>query len=289
MNNPLKLDNIYEMLYVPKAFVLVSRVPAFEFQKQFLKIVYDNLFIPRLTGVREQRDRLEQIPQSLLTMDPASIDHLEMSKSFDDEAVNIDSENHLEFLLSTVLEVFRLRAKSERISLVRPKFTCETVPVLAKDRKGSVKRLTITAQEELLSYVVPVRIIFYIPNFAFKILFQKLNLINVVRLFTNILLERQIIIFAENPAQATILCECLLYLMTPLTWSCIYIPFLPIELWETLHAMMPFIIGIPKKYRKFIESQIDITDKVIVDLDENEIRGGNVRNSLNYALFLCRT
>lgn len=51
----------------------------------------------------------------------------------------------------------------------------------------------------------------------------------------------------------------------------IYIPFLPIPMWETLHAIFPFIIGMSKNYLKFILENLCVSDKVIIDLDENTI------------------
>lgn len=51
----------------------------------------------------------------------------------------------------------------------------------------------------------------------------------------------------------------------------IYIPFLPIPMWETLHAIFPFIIGMSKNYLKFILENLCVGDKVIIDLDENII------------------
>ena len=51
----------------------------------------------------------------------------------------------------------------------------------------------------------------------------------------------------------------------------IYIPFLPIPMWETLHAIFPFIIGMSKNYLKFILESLYVADKVIIDLDENTI------------------
>lgn len=51
----------------------------------------------------------------------------------------------------------------------------------------------------------------------------------------------------------------------------IYIPFLPIPMWETLHAIFPFIIGMSKNYLKFIIENLCVSDKVIIDLDENTI------------------
>ena len=42
-------------------------------------------------------------------------------------------------------------------------------------------------------------------------------------------------------------------------------------MWETLHAIFPFIIGMSKNYLKFIIENLCVSDKVIIDLDENTI------------------
>ena len=41
------------------------------------------------------------------------------------------------------------------------------------------------------------------------------------------------------------------------TWGCIYIPFMPVNMWETLDAMMPFIVGMDKKYKDFVMKMLN--------------------------------
>lgn len=74
--------------------------------------------------------------------------------------------------------------------------------------------------------------------------------------------------------------EALLSLITPFTWNCIYIPFAPIELWEYTTAIQPYIIGFSKAYKPYvwlldpprqILENIDITHKVVVDLDDDTV------------------
>lgn len=256
MNNPLKLDNIYELIYVPKAFVVISKVHCFDFQKYILKHLYDDIIAPIIHPLKETS--LYNLPRELLTVPIDQLDTIDYHQPFQgNHLVEIPPASGFpvaELYMSVIFDLFRITDKSEHIILSKQKFAKILPDDKKKSKDGHQQQTGIKAisTDDILSFVVPDQIIFYIPNFAFRVLFRKLSLINIVRLITNILLERQIIIFSENPADTTILCESLLYLLTPVTWNCIYIPFMPIELWETLNAMMPYIVGIPKKYKKFV-------------------------------------
>ena len=35
-------------------------------------------------------------------------------------------------------------------------------------------------------------------------------------------------------------------------WCCMYVPFFPICLWEHLHALMPYIVGMDSKHKQFV-------------------------------------
>ena len=42
-------------------------------------------------------------------------------------------------------------------------------------------------------------------------------------------------------------------------------------MWEILHAVMPYIVGVSSKYKEFVANQIDLTDKIVVDLDDDAL------------------
>ena len=52
---------------------------------------------------------------------------------------------------------------------------------------------------------------------------------------------------------------------------CIYIPYLPISMSDVVESFMPYIIGMSKKYMKYILTYYDLSDAVIVDIDEDKI------------------
>jgi len=46
-------------------------------------------------------------------------------------------------------------------------------------------------------------------------------------------------------------------------WCCIYIPYLPLSLWEVIHAIMPFIVGVAREHKEFVRTlgvSIDINN-----------------------------
>ena len=62
-------------------------------------------------------------------------------------------------------------------------------------------------------------------------------------------------------------------LISPLTWGCIYIPFVPMKMWETVYAMQPYILGFSKIHKRFILNNIcnELEEKIIVDIDEDSV------------------
>ena len=114
-----------------------------------------------------------------------------------------------------------------------------------------------------------------VPTFDFFMLFELLDIDNLLTVFAGVLLEKQIVMFGGSSRQLTNCAETLLSLINPLTWGCIYIPYLPLELWETLHAMMPYIIGLDIGNRKELQRKMKLSDKLVVDLSGNTVENSN--------------
>jgi hypothetical protein len=58
------------------------------------------------------------------------------------------------------------------------------------------------------------------------------------------LLEQRILIHTIHLGLLTPVCEALCALMFPFTWEHVYIPFLPVNLIEYLHAPVPYLMGV---------------------------------------------
>ena len=108
------------------------------------------------------------------------------------------------------------------------------------------------SEKEIFRYRVPKNIGIEIPTTSFKSLFKRLSAKNVVRLLKCIMLERQLIFFSSQPSEIPYITEALLSLLWPMRWCCLYVPRLPISIWETLHAVMPYIVGLPSQYKEFV-------------------------------------
>lgn len=133
----------------------------------------------------------------------------------------------IEFYISLLFSAFPLLPGNHEISIFRP------------DENNKVN-------SQFVKYNLSGRATFFVPNFSFKTLFRKLKIVNIIKIVKYIILEKQIIIFSSAPGETASLTEALLHLIFPLTWGCIYIPFMPLEMWEILNAMMPYIIGMSK-------------------------------------------
>lgn len=62
----------------------------------------------------------------------------------------------------------------------------------------------------------------------------------------------------------------------PRQWRCIYIPYLPSSILDTLHASVPYIIGVHSNQKENVLTQFDCLDKVLVDLDQDRVIGCNL-------------
>lgn len=78
-------------------------------------------------------------------------------------------------------------------------------------------------------------------------------------------------------------------LMEPFEYQCIYIPYLPWEMHQVIYAVTPFIIGVERKDFKRIQKLIDLGNKLIVDIDSNQIFNlDNVINDMHLQIdFIC--
>jgi len=246
INNPLSIKNTgYSLIFIPKALCLISKMPVFSLELQFLELLYNKVLLPH-------RD-----PK----IDRSRVFRLNKEK-------NIKEIRLFEFYITTLFSLFTLSEK---------------------DSKTSFLDLDFMNPKPLLTFHINNTIGLNVPTFDYFLAFEKLELETLFIIFSGILLEKQIIIFGENSQDLTNICETLLSLINPLTWGCIYIPYLPIGLWETLHAMMPYIIGIDYRYKAEIKENMKLNDKLIIDLKLNTIENDEgIRLPFGIKTFLKR-
>ena len=265
INNPLALNHKnLELVYVPKALCLISRMPIFDLEVQFLKLLQEKVLIPKRNRDFQKKNEentsvgffsgfwqkiTRKIPNfftDLISFGPDS-----KIRTFDISMKKTIKETSLfEFYSSTLFSLLKITDQDQLI--VYEDFN--------KENPSEILRFQMSNSPGL-----------NIPSFDFWLLFEKLDIDNILKLFSCLLLEKQMIFFSDSTKELINICETLLSLINPLTWGCIYIPFLPIDMWETLYAMMPFIIGIDRIYKEEIAMKIKFDEKVIVDLLTNQV------------------
>ena len=106
----------------------------------------------------------------------------------------------------------------------------------------------------------------------FLLLFQCLDVNNVVMLWALLLAEQKVALQSRMPHVLTMAAETLSALLFPFSWQHVYIPILPERLLDILQAPVPFLIGIDEEVLALAEKYRLIPDEVVqVDLDENAV------------------
>lgn len=102
-----------------------------------------------------------------------------------------------------------------------------------------------------------------------RVLFSCLDEQNVVTVLCAALLEKKILLLASDTSLLGVVGEGISSLMYPFSWDHVYIPALPHALAECTDAPTPFIMGLDRRYRSWVD---DFSQLVVVDLDRNTVQ-----------------
>ncbi|CAD8154625.1 unnamed protein product [Paramecium octaurelia] len=116
----------------------------------------------------------------------------------------------------------------------------------------------------------------YNKDISFNALFSKLSIKSIIKVVQSIILEKQIILFTSQVWDLATIVEAFLQFIYPLQWRCIYIPYLPAEILDTLYVSVPYIIGVHSNLKERVLTQYDCLDKILVDLDQDRVIGCNL-------------
>ena len=102
------------------------------------------------------------------------------------------------------------------------------------------------------------------------ILFNCLNLKNVLIVFRHVSTEQSVVFLSSTENTLTSCSYSLLSLLFPLKWSLLYSPILPEKLIDYLYSPVAFVFGMHSKYRDSVYARCN-GSVLIVDLDRNKI------------------
>ena len=104
----------------------------------------------------------------------------------------------------------------------------------------------------------------------FQILFECLDIDNVLAVWHGLILERKVLLVSSQQSILAVVSEILLSLLFPLRWSHLYVPLLPRLLCPMLDAPVPYLCGVGRDNWLCAEQSLP-PDTMVVDLDHNKI------------------
>jgi len=96
-------------------------------------------------------------------------------------------------------------------------------------------------------------------DYSLLTLIQKIGMKSLVRVFTCVLLEHQLLIKSASYSELMECCECLTSLLCPFVWPHVYVPILPASQYGFLDAPVPYIMGLKASFD--FSPDVDITNE----------------------------
>nr|XP_011470710.1 PREDICTED: DENN domain and WD repeat-containing protein SCD1-like [Fragaria vesca subsp. vesca] len=129
-------------------------------------------------------------------------------------------------------------------------------------------RLLKNVLEELFALVFPLAEAVWLSCTTFQPLVQCLDVDNLIKFFTAVLLERRILIRSHQYSLLTLASEAICYLIYPFRWQQVYIPLLFFSGVDYIDAPTPYMMGL---HSGIDTSTLAMDGVVIVDLEFNRI------------------
>jgi hypothetical protein len=95
-----------------------------------------------------------------------------------------------------------------------------------------------------------------VTQYPLRVLFDCLGVHAVTTCFEWILCERKILFTSSQRTLLTLACDAVCSLLYPFQWNFVFIPILPVSLFEFLEAPTPFVVGIQQDQFHLIDLQI---------------------------------
>ncbi|KAL6005913.1 Scytalone dehydratase [Asimina triloba] len=129
-------------------------------------------------------------------------------------------------------------------------------------------RVLFAVENCLLSVTAPPKDGLPHADIPFQPLFQCLDVDNVIKLFTAVLLERRILLRSNKYSLLTIVSETICHLIYPFKWQHVYIPLLFFSGVDYIDAPTPYMMGL---HSGVDTSGLAMDGVVVVDLEHNHI------------------
>ncbi|XP_010943311.1 DENN domain and WD repeat-containing protein SCD1 isoform X1 [Elaeis guineensis] len=129
-------------------------------------------------------------------------------------------------------------------------------------------RVLFAIENHLLSVEAPPKEGFPHADISFQPLVQCLDVDNLIRLFTAVLLERRILLRSNKYTLLTLVSEAICHLIYPFRWQHVYIPLLFFSGVDYIDAPTPYMMGL---HSGVDTSGLTMDGVVVVDLEYNHV------------------
>ena len=135
---------------------------------------------------------------------------------------------------------------------------------------GLLRLRCILPDSTLVSYARPAHNRLPLCDSDYRSLFRVLDVDNIIRVFTCLCTEQKALLVSSSYSLLTTVAECFTSLLFPFFWSSIYMPFVPEQMLDFLHAPVPFFSGVHTSVTE-AASFFFPDDTIVVYLDRNEV------------------
>ena len=106
-----------------------------------------------------------------------------------------------------------------------------------------------------------------IAHWGYVCLFRALDVGEVIAFLSALLQERQIIVVCRTLGLLSAVVLSCIPLLRPMAWQGTFIPILPVDQLDVLHAPVPYVIGVPAMPEEIFE-ELDMDEIVVVNIDQ---------------------
>lgn len=245
------------MVYVPKCMVIVSEQPFFELHKAFLGHIYRSVILRKVMNTKSAElvvsgDDYEEFRQLYMSYGLSKAEEI-----FDAEYI-------------------QARRKVKRRSDLRPPIVVKEAGLLEYyvsvtglfESSSKLKVVEfVREKEEVMFHYITQHECFHPPDLNVLNIFRRMSLDTILQILKNLMLERQILVFAKRPQSIVELFESLFYFIKPYLWETTYLPFLPLHFSKVVDAIGGYVIGMSEANRDYILDSV--SGKVFLFLEED--------------------
>ncbi|CAD8056026.1 unnamed protein product [Paramecium primaurelia] len=229
-------ESLKNEFYQPYSYIIVSEQSNLIRQKSYMRALYNAIF-----------DRVTRYRHRGWQMGSQTLSNQQLFEFY--LSVGITNLNGLYFVPKQIM-----KSRQEVLRLIYFIFTVTDLIINNPNHKNNL----------------------YNKDICFNVLFSKLQIKNIIKVVQSIILEQQIILFTTQVWELATITEAFLQFIYPLQWRCIYIPYLPAEILDTLYISVPYIIEVHLNLKERVLTQYDCLDKILVDLDQDRVIGFNL-------------